>query len=768
MRQMHADRGTYSVETEARLSTLDIPAAARAQTWWRPKASNLLNVLYLTLFVGSVSFLRSLHLFVLSVITIVGIGAFGHLINDWFDTDVDERAGKPNRFARFSVWQKRWAIFGALAIGLLPWIMLPRNRVSLGLLGVEMLLLLLYATPPVRLKDRIYLAVISDAAYAYALPAALAAHTVLLAAARSYDTLFVGALFLWQVLLGIRHYLNHLALDRIHDLAARTSTLAIIKGNRYVHTIVRKLILPLEVACFGLVLLRVGHYSVALVAACVASFLVFSTFPLVLAVARAYSLLSYRFSNGSLDVFYQNLLPLVVIVFLMRRDVRFVLLPLLQFLPFLAQPIGRASGRPMRARYCGYWPFRIVLGPAATLSKRIVAAGEDRSVISTNDLNIRDGKATNIVVANINRAKYTETFINEMLPHLKYNVYYLWGGELPVYDNDHRHVLSGEPILHSLALLLESLFRLDQGHCVKNSIANYCQVNKIRTVLAEFGPVGVQLLPITRDLGIPLIVYFHGYDVFHEPTWMAQAMPYKMLFVEADKILVVSRLMGERLTDSGAPPEKIVHLPAFVNLELFPYRDHSRLPPRFITVGRFAETKSPHLTIVAFKKVLEAVPEATLVMIGKGGGGELFEACLILAKALGLEDRIIFKGVLDHNQVALEMAKSRVFVQHSITTPENHDKEGKPVAIMEAMASGLPVVATRHSGITELITNEEDGLLVEEYDLDAMAAAMIRLAADNSLVRSLGENASRRIHNDPLIRDHIRILEGIIDACISG
>lgn len=765
MREMHADRDTYFVEMGARLSRLDISAAARARTWWKPKAGNLLSVLYVALFVGSAPFSQALPLFLLSVITIAGIGTFGHLLNDWFDVDVDERAGKLNRFAILSSWQKRFAVLGAFSIGLLPWIILPRNRISLGLLAVELLLLLLYAAPPARLKDRIYLAIISDAAYAYALPATLAAHTVLLAAARSYDPFFVALLFPWQMFLGIRHYLNHLAQDRLNDLAAHSSTLATIKGNRHLHTIARNVIVPLEAVCFGLVLVRVGHYGLVPVAGCVGSFLLFSAFPLILAVARPYSLLSYRFSSSSLDAFYQNLLPLVFVVCLMGRDVRFVLFPALQILPLLAQRFG-ADWRVISGRYFGYWPFRLFVGTRAAPLRR--AVGREGASATTYVAGIRDRAVLNIAVANINRAKYTETFINEALPHLKYNVYYLYGAELPVYDNEHRHVLSGEPLLHNLALLLESALRLDQGHFIKNSIANYCERNKIRLVLAEFGPVGAQLLPITRDLGIPLIVYFHGYDVFHEPTRRAHAASYRMLFREAGKIIVVSRLMGDKLRAGGAPAEKIVHLPAFVNLELFPYRDHSKVPSRFISVGRFAETKSPHLTILAFKKVVEAVPEATLVMIGKGGGGELFEACLILARALGLEDHIIFKGVLDHKEVAREMANARVFVQHSITTPEHHDKEGKPVAIMEAMACGLPVIATRHSGIPELITDGEDGLLVEEYDIDALAATMIRLAADDSLVRTVGEKASLRVLNDPLIRDHIRILEGIIDECIGS
>ena len=113
------------------------------------------------------------------------------------------------------------------------------------------------------------------------------------------------------------------------------------------------------------------------------------------------------------------------------------------------------------------------------------------------------------------------------------------------------------------------------------------------------------------------------------------------------------------------------------------------------------------------------------------------------------------------------MSHARVFVQHSVTTPEYGDMEGKPVAIMEAMASGLPVVATRHSGISELIEDGVTGLLVAEYDVAAMAAGMIRLAQDDNLVHQMGERASAFIHNHPLISRHVEIMESIIDGTIA-
>jgi glycosyltransferase involved in cell wall biosynthesis len=529
-------------------------------------------------------------------------------------------------------------------------------------------------------------------------------------------------------------------LDRVNDLISDTRTLATTRGNRYLHRLIRNVILPFELICLIAFILNLSRYSLLLVIVLAGAFAIVISFPAILAVARNYSFLSYRFSKTSVDTFYQDVVPLILLLFLISQDWRFAAFLAIQLVLF------------------GYLKLRSVKQIRMPAS---VSNGNESRVT-------RNGSRPNIAIVNINKQKYTETFINELVPLINFNVYYLHGGELPFYDHEDRHFLSGRGSLQALALVLESVFKLKHKHYVENSIATYLQTKRIDLVLAEFGPVGAQMLPLTRDLGLPLIVYFHGYDAFHEPTWAAHESSYKELFKEADRILVVSKSMAEKLGRSGASGEKLVHLPAFVNLNLFPYRDRSAFPPRFIAVGRFAETKSPHLTILVFKKVVEAVPGATLVMIGKGGGGELFEACLILARALGLEDRITFKGVMTHADVAEEMAQARVFVQHSVTAPETGDREGKPVAIMEAMSSGLPVIATRHSGIDELITNEVDGLLVEEYDIDAMADAMIQLASNDSLVSTLGKNASNRIRTDPTIRDHVSILEGIINDCIGS
>jgi len=133
--------------------------------------------------------------------------------------------------------------------------------------------------------------------------------------------------------------------------------------------------------------------------------------------------------------------------------------------------------------------------------------------------------------------------------------------------------------------------------------------------------------------------------------------------------------------------------------------------------------------------VAEAIPQARLIMIGEG---PLWESCKLLVRALKLTEAVEFLGQQTHEQVAEAMRGVRAFVQHSIQTSYG-GKEGTPNAIMEAGASGLPVVATRHGGIPDVVLDGETGLLVEEGDIDGMAQHLLQLAREPELARRLGQ-----------------------------
>ena len=145
------------------------------------------------------------------------------------------------------------------------------------------------------------------------------------------------------------------------------------------------------------------------------------------------------------------------------------------------------------------------------------------------------------------------------------------------------------------------------------------------------------------------------------------------------------------------------------------------------------------------------------------GDGNLKYACQILVRALKLEDKVEFKGILPPEEVLAEMHKARVYVQHSVTTPHG-DREGTPVTIMEASLSGLPVVSTRHGGIPDVILDEETGLLCDEADINQMAENMIRFAKDDDLVFKMGKAGHEKIRSEFTLGHYIDKVWKVIEA----
>jgi glycosyltransferase involved in cell wall biosynthesis len=267
--------------------------------------------------------------------------------------------------------------------------------------------------------------------------------------------------------------------------------------------------------------------------------------------------------------------------------------------------------------------------------------------------------------------------------------------------------------------------------------------HRVEAVLAEYGTTGVFVMDACRQLDLPLVVHFHGYDASVRSLLDENAEAYREMFRRAAAIIAVSQAMRRKLVSLGAPPAKVHVIPCGVDCAAFDRSDPACAPPVLLAVGRFIEKKAPHITIEAFSKAHRVVPEARLRMVGDG---PLLDDCRSLAKTLGIADAVAFLGAQSHAVVQEEMRGARCFVQHSVEAA-NGDCEGLPVAILEASASGLPVVSTRHAGIPDVVVDGETGFLVDERDADAMAARMIRLLREGQLARKLGEAARRRVQS---------------------
>ena len=274
-------------------------------------------------------------------------------------------------------------------------------------------------------------------------------------------------------------------------------------------------------------------------------------------------------------------------------------------------------------------------------------------------------------------------------------------------------------------------------------------------VLAEFGFEAVRVMEACAWSGVPLVVHFRGSDASAQARLGLLRGRYRRLLALAAGVIVKSRPMADTLIALGASPDRLLISPSGANPELFHGSVPDQAPPRLLAVGRFVAKKGPLQTIRAFSELCRTLcsedPQPSLWMVGDG---PLLRQAQELARALSLQKRIHFLGACTQGQVAELMREARGFVQHSVVAPDG-DSEGSPVAVMEAQLSGLPVVATRHAGIPEVVLDGQSGLLVEEGDEIAMAQAMARLVLDPALAARLGDFGRQRVQSQFTIDHHL-------------
>ncbi|MEY3227285.1 MAG: hypothetical protein RLZZ536_1904 [Planctomycetota bacterium] len=281
--------------------------------------------------------------------------------------------------------------------------------------------------------------------------------------------------------------------------------------------------------------------------------------------------------------------------------------------------------------------------------------------------------------------------------------------------------------------------------------------NGVDTILAEFGDTGADIASVAVQCGIPLIVHFHGHDA-HRRSLLSQELlaKYALMFGSASAVMVVSRYMYEALIQMGCPKDKLIYNPYGPREKFF-----SVCPNYYgvvLSVGRFTDIKANYLVLMAFQRALQHVPYARLVM---AGGGELLETCRTLARVWHIEHAVEFTGPVEHSRVHELFANACCFAQHSVS-PSYGDAEGTPNTILEACAAGLPVVATRHAGIPDVVVHGETGLLVEERDVDGMADHMVELLGSPARCRELGDHARQRIRRHFTAESHIARLDEAI------
>ncbi|MEY2513470.1 MAG: hypothetical protein QOJ89_828 [bacterium] len=255
------------------------------------------------------------------------------------------------------------------------------------------------------------------------------------------------------------------------------------------------------------------------------------------------------------------------------------------------------------------------------------------------------------------------------------------------------------------------------------------------------------LLGLQRRTQLPAIVSAYGYDVSSFPR-AARGLGLRWLrpiFDRLDCFLAMSEDMRGDLLAIGCPGEKIrVHYYGSDTRRFrWPERPYERDGPLdVLCCGRLHEAKGQHLVLEALRRVeRRGRDDFRVTFVGDGPARPLLER---MVAQYGWGPRVTFAGHVPYGSDALleHFRAADLFAHPSITV--GGLKEGIPGTIVEAMACGLPVVATHHAGIPAVIDPGVHGLLVHEHDAAALATALQDLLSDPALRRRLGMAAAER------------------------
>jgi len=285
---------------------------------------------------------------------------------------------------------------------------------------------------------------------------------------------------------------------------------------------------------------------------------------------------------------------------------------------------------------------------------------------------------------------------------------------------------------------------------------------------AHFGEWGYRCLKLKRRTGIPLVTTFYGWDMSRLPAQSAAWRErYRTLFQEGDLFLAEGPVMREGLIGLGCPPAKarLQHLGVAVDSIVWRPRRLSRGEPvRLLAASNFTEKKGMVYLARAFAEVRNRLGNVTLTFVGEGPQRLQVER---LVDEHDVRDAVRFEGMVPYRRL-LEIAyEHHLFAHPSVTASDGNTEGGAPVVLLDMQATGMPVIATQHADIPEVVRDGETGLLVPEREVETLTEAILSLARGperwlemGRAGRALVETEFNAVRQAQLLESHYRALLG--------
>jgi colanic acid/amylovoran biosynthesis glycosyltransferase len=286
---------------------------------------------------------------------------------------------------------------------------------------------------------------------------------------------------------------------------------------------------------------------------------------------------------------------------------------------------------------------------------------------------------------------------------------------------------------------------------------------KVDLIHAHFAHVACRYLNVARKLQVPYVVSFYGLDYEHKPFVNPKlATQYKNLYQHADMFLCEGDHGASILAKAGCPVDKIKVAKLGVEIPKIEYISRPKTPGRLrlVQIASMKEKKGHVYAVRAFAEAARECPNMNLTFVG-GGDKEIELEVKNVIAAHNLEDKVTLIRSIEYAKLYQFLTDFDVFIHPSVYTSDRNCEGGAPVVLLDAQATGMPVISTLHCDIPSEVIDRKTGLLTPERDVQAMAKSISEFYhMDQATYSKFAESSRKHVSEQYDIRQNALIVQG--------
>jgi len=288
---------------------------------------------------------------------------------------------------------------------------------------------------------------------------------------------------------------------------------------------------------------------------------------------------------------------------------------------------------------------------------------------------------------------------------------------------------------------------------------------------SHFADTAIRNIPLAREAGIPHIASFYGSDIWARARDRRFREGFGRLCRSASLFLVEGPAMADKVVGLGAPEGIVRILRLGIDTTAIPFLPRRPDPDGRVVVlmaGRPVEKKGHWYGLLAFERICRDFPNVVLRMIIGGRTvreNELVRRMRRYIEEKGIVDKVEWSGFLSYGPYLEAIRSAHIFLQPSVLAEDGDAEGGAPVTITELSASGMPVVATRHCDIPQIVVDGRSGFLAEERDVEGLASLLAKVCASPQNWEAMGRAGRAHVDERFEIRKQVRDLERTYQEC---